>query len=128
MSDSPDSSRDTDDALRARFQRLRAHDARRAPPFHASWGRRPPGPSVWRLATAAGAAAGGLAAAAALLLWCGASSLRTHDAPTAAVVPPPSPASAEPLPLDFLLDLPSGSVLRTTPDFDSTRPFGALPR
>lgn len=121
---------DDDKSLREAFAALRASDARKAPPFEAMRERAKASPLPvrrrWPLVVVP--LAGALAAAAALVLLVsspGPETARTAprtEAPVVAalvVVPPPSS-------LDFLLDMPSASLL-DVPDFDSDPLRGRRP-
>lgn len=121
------SERDDED-LRARFGELRALDQRDAPTFDATV-RAPRRRSSPLRVVAASAPV--LAAAAAILVWCARPDRHAEppsSAPVAAagaagpaagggeVHPPPS--SGESLPLDFLLEMPSGLALSLPADLD----------
>ncbi len=105
-----------DERLREGFAKLRADDARRAPPFDAMWSaRRRRSPWVVLVPVTSVAAA-----AAVLLVWCTFAPSAPKSEPVA-VAPAPLPVVADdPAPLDFLLDLPMGASLAKVPDFDKT--------
>lgn len=107
-----------DDRLKEGFAKLRADDARRAPPFEAMWSARPRRRSPWIVAAPMVSMA---AAAAVILVWCRVAQYEAAPSAAVAVAPAAPPAIADdPAPLDFLLDVPMGASLAKVPDFDKT--------
>lgn len=105
-----------DSALAERFQELRAHDQRHAPPFAPSLmtARKPPRRSV---VVFVGFGASVAAAAAAVALWI----VPTERSPASVrptLVQPVTVVRLEEPPLDFLLDDPQSAFLAKSPSFD----------
>jgi hypothetical protein len=106
--------KDDDERLKRSFHALRRHEERHAPPFKLPPAR-PADRSRAKVIALFAAPAAALAIAATAMLFL---MQAERSSSRAAEVATPAQAEVELAPLDFLLDVPAGSVISNRPIFD----------